>query len=87
MKQTTDRLGFVTPVKRPGAQAPRCAACFRPSALMLAIGLGVIAAAVVGAEETTVHGVDAGHSLEHRMTVLAFQIGVILFAGYFGTRL
>ncbi|MFW6291014.1 MAG: cation:proton antiporter [Spirochaetota bacterium] len=32
-------------------------------------------------------GVDAGHSLEHRMTMLALQIGIILFAGYFGSRM
>lgn len=30
---------------------------------------------------------DDHHALEHRMMVLALQIGVILFAGYFGTRL
>jgi Kef-type K+ transport system membrane component KefB/mannitol/fructose-specific phosphotransferase system IIA component (Ntr-type) len=32
------------------------------------------------------HSVEAGHGLEHRMTMLALQIGVILFAGYFGSR-
>jgi fructose-specific phosphotransferase system IIA component len=54
---------------------------------VLAVGMGVVTVAVAVAEEAAVHGVDAGHGLEHRMTVLAFQIGVILFAGYFGTRL
>ncbi|MDA3949321.1 MAG: cation:proton antiporter, partial [Spirochaeta sp.] len=32
-------------------------------------------------------GVTASHGLEHRMTMLALQIGIILFAGYFGTRI
>ena len=31
-------------------------------------------------------GAEAGHTLEHRMTQLALQIGLILFAGYFGMQ-
>jgi hypothetical protein len=45
------------------------------------------AAETVVADTSEAHGVDAGHSLEHRMTMLALQIGIILFAGYFGSRL
>ncbi|MEX2444096.1 MAG: cation:proton antiporter [Alkalispirochaeta sp.] len=66
---------------RPGAGG------LRPKVMLLTGAMVLATAAVAVAEETTTYGVDAGHSLEHRMTVLAFQIGVILFAGYFGTRL
>ena len=45
------------------------------------------AAETIAAGTSETHGVDAGHSLEHRMTMLALQIGIILFAGYFGSRL
>lgn len=72
MKQTTER-----------SRAGHC----RARVAVLAAGMGLLPVALAVAEETGAHGVDAGHSLEHRMTVLAFQIGVILFAGYFGTRL
>jgi Kef-type K+ transport system membrane component KefB/mannitol/fructose-specific phosphotransferase system IIA component (Ntr-type) len=48
--------------------------------------LGLAAPVVAAAAEADAHGVAAGHTLEHRMTMLALQIGIILFAGYFGTR-
>ncbi|MFP4212237.1 MAG: cation:proton antiporter, partial [Alkalispirochaeta sp.] len=47
----------------------------------------LVVPALAAAAENDPHGVSAGHSLEHRMTMLALQIGVILFAGYFGTRI
>lgn len=52
----------------------------------LVLLFGLLSGGSLGAEEAA-HGVEAGHDLEHRMTVLALQIGVILFAGYAGTRL
>lgn len=50
------------------------------SAAVATIGLLLALAA-----PAVLYAAEAGHSLEHRMTHLALQIGVILFAGYFGT--
>ncbi|MFW5718274.1 MAG: cation:proton antiporter [Spirochaetota bacterium] len=50
--------------------------------LLLLVALWPAAAA-----EDSAAGVDPSQALEHRMTVLALQIGIILFAGYLGARL
>lgn len=53
--------------------------------------LVVVASMALGAAEPGASdghaGIEASHGLEHRMVVLALQIGVILFAGYAGTRI
>lgn len=55
---------------------------------ILVAALLLAAMPLFGADDAAAdHGVEAGHDLEHRMVVLALQIGVILFAGYLGTRL
>ncbi|HKJ85736.1 MAG TPA: cation:proton antiporter, partial [Spirochaetia bacterium] len=54
---------------------------------LMVVGAIVAVPAVLAETTSDAHGVDAGHSLEHRMTMLALQIGIILFAGYFGSRL
>lgn len=48
---------------------------------MVALGAPAFAAAVAGAGDY-----GNGHALQHRMMILSLQIGIILFAGYLGTR-
>ncbi|MFW5743784.1 MAG: cation:proton antiporter [Spirochaetota bacterium] len=52
-----------------------------PAAAFLLFGGGFAVA------EEAAHGVDPSQALEHRMTALALQIGIILFAGYIGSRI
>ncbi len=54
---------------------------------LLASSVFLLPAAPVWAVAVPGLSADDTHGLEHRMTVLALQIGVILFAGYFGARL
>ncbi|MFW5690093.1 MAG: cation:proton antiporter, partial [Spirochaetota bacterium] len=58
----------------------------RPTAgafvLVVLVVMLLVAPGVFAAEEA--HSVGPSHSLEHRMTQLALQIGIILFAGFFG---
>ncbi len=55
--------------------------------LALAAAFFLFGGGLAAAAEETAHGVDPSQALEHRMTALALQIGIILFAGYLGSRL
>lgn len=49
--------------------------------------LPLLAVAAADPAGSAVHGAEPSHSLEHRMTMLALEIGIILFAGYIGARI
>lgn len=84
-------ISLVQPGTRP--HSPRPSTRFRsPGDRRLILTLAFAAAfflfgGVTAVAEETAHGVDPSQALEHRMTALALQIGIILFAGYLGSRL